>query len=60
MWRVRREAVIAIAQQPTDDRSRAALARLADGDPHPDVRKQATWALRVQMGLSWSYGRREP
>ena len=60
VWRVRREAVISIAQQPADDRSRAILARLADGDPHPDVRKQATWALRVQMGLSWAYGRREP
>jgi HEAT repeats len=59
VWRVRREAVIAIAQQPADDRSRAVLARLAEADPHPDVRKQATWALRVQMGLSWAYGRRE-
>ena len=60
VWRVRREAVISIAQQPADDRSHAVLARLADHDPHPDVRKQATWALRVQTGLSWSYGRREP
>jgi HEAT repeats len=59
-WRVRREAIISIAQQPADDRSRAVLARLADGDPHQDVRKQATWALRVQLGLSWAYGRREP
>ena len=57
VWRVRREAVIAIAQQPADDRSRTVLARLADGDPHPDVRKQARWALRVQMGLSWAYSR---
>jgi hypothetical protein len=57
VWRVRREAIISIAQQPTDDRSRALLAQLADQDAHPDVRKQAIWALRIQLGLSWAYSR---
>jgi HEAT repeat protein len=58
VWRVRQEAVLSVAQQPATGVSRAALARLASGDPHPEVRKQAGWALRIQQGLPWSYGRR--
>jgi HEAT repeat protein len=59
VWRVRREAVISVAQQPASELSRTVLARIAERDPHPDVRKQAGWALRVQLGLSWAYGGRE-
>jgi HEAT repeat protein len=55
-WRVRREAVISIVQQPASDRSRASLAHLARYDPHPKVRKQAGWAFRIQTGQGWSYG----
>ena len=58
VWRVRREAVISIVQQPADDDSRAVLQAIAEGDGHPDVRKQAAWALRIQRGLGWSFGGR--
>jgi hypothetical protein len=58
--RVRQEAVIFVAHQPATDVSRAVLARLADRDPHPEVRKQAGWALRIQQGRPRSYGQRHP
>ena len=57
-WRVRREAVISIVQQPADECSGAVLARLADHDPHALVRQQAAWALRIQTGRGSSYGHR--
>ena len=58
-WKVRREAVISIVQQPADAVSRGALSRIADRDAHPEVRKQAAWAARIQLGLGWSWsGRR--
>jgi HEAT repeat protein len=60
VWRVRQEAVLSIAQQPPTVTSRSVLARLAVSDPHPRVRKQAGWALRVQDGRPWSYGQRRP
>jgi len=60
VWRVRQEAILSVAQQPATNASRAVLARLADEDPHPEVRKQAGWALRIQQGRPWSYGHRNP
>jgi HEAT repeats len=58
VWRVRQEAVLSVAQQPATKLSRAVLARVAVSDPHPEVRKQAGWALRIQEGRPWSYGQR--
>lgn len=55
VWRVRREAVLSLVQQPPDEESRAALAYLVEHDPHPLVRHQAAWALRLQRGLGRSY-----
>jgi HEAT repeats len=58
VWRVRREAVLSVAQQPATATSQAVLSRLAATDPHPEVRKQARWAFRIQEGRTWSYGQR--
>ena len=55
VWRVRREAVISIVQQPADAHSRRVLTRIAESDAHPEVRKQAAWAARIQLGLGWSW-----
>jgi HEAT repeat protein len=60
VWRVRQEAVLSVAQQPATRTSRAVLARVAADDPHPEVRKQAGWASRIQQGRPWSYGQRRP
>jgi hypothetical protein len=57
-WRVRCESSLSLAQQSPNDRTREALARIANGDPHPTVRQRAAWALRIHEGGPWSYGRR--
>ncbi len=54
-WTVRVEAVLALAQRPPSDASRAALAALAAADPHPGVRARAGWAARLQAGGGRSY-----
>lgn len=58
VWRVRQEAVLSVAQQPPTRSSRAVLRRVAATDQHPEVRKQAAWALRIQEGRPRSYGTR--